>query len=41
VETIYQSHLNLNHKFDLEDYYERNEIQEENSQVARVNVKSA
>ena len=41
VETIYQSHLTLNHKFDLEDYCERNGIQEENSQVARVKVKAA
>ena len=41
VEVIYQSHLTLNHKFDLEDYCERNGIQEDSSQVARVKVKAA
>lgn len=42
IEVVYNSHLNLNHKFDLEDYFERNGIQEESSQIAKVKmVKSA
>jgi len=39
IETIAQRHMRLNHKFDLEDYYERNHLTESACQAVRVRVK--
>lgn len=41
VETIFTHHHGLNHKFDLEDYFERHGLNEDACEVARVRVKAA
>lgn len=39
IEAIYQRHMALNHKFDLEDFCETNNLSLDGCQVARVRVK--
>ena len=41
IENIFRHHATLNHKFDLEDYYERHGLQEDACEVAKVQVKAA
>ena len=39
IETVAQRHMGLNHKFDLEDYYERHSLTASACQAVRVRVK--